>query len=78
MSANALIAITPGDPCGIGPEIVARSFLNDAVQQVSNPATQNCFVAGDFQLMAAAAQLVDPLGQIIRVQLIQNVAQSAS
>jgi 4-hydroxythreonine-4-phosphate dehydrogenase len=28
--------------------------------------------------MAAAAQLVDPLGQIIRVQLIQNVAQAAS
>ena len=78
MSANALIAITPGDPCGIGPEIVARAFLNDAMHPLSNPATQNCFVAGDFQLMAAAVQLVDPLGQNIKVQLIQHAAQAAS
>jgi len=78
MSTHALIAITPGDPCGIGPEIVARAFLNDAVHPLSNPATQNCFVAGDFQLMVAAAQLVDPLGQKIKVQLIQHAAQAAS
>jgi len=70
MPSNALIAITPGDPCGIGPEIVARAFLNDAAS--------NCFVAGDFDLMVAAAQLVDPKGQKIKVQLIQNSSQARS
>jgi 4-hydroxythreonine-4-phosphate dehydrogenase len=54
MSQPQVIAITPGDPCGIGPEIVARAFLKDA------PVTHHCFVAGDLALMQKAARLVRP------------------
>ena len=46
------IAITPGDPCGIGPEIVARAFCQ------APESTQGCFVAGDVGLMRRAMALV--------------------
>jgi 4-hydroxythreonine-4-phosphate dehydrogenase len=46
------IAITPGDPAGIGPEIVAKAF-RDA------PAVmQGCFVIGDVPMMRRAAATV--------------------
>lgn len=46
------IAITPGDPCGIGPEIIARAW-------VEQPAlTQGCFVAGDAGVMRRALALL--------------------
>jgi 4-hydroxythreonine-4-phosphate dehydrogenase len=52
-TANRLpIAITPGDPAGIGPEIVAKAF-RDAPQVM-----QQCFVVGDVALMRRAAALV--------------------
>jgi 4-hydroxythreonine-4-phosphate dehydrogenase len=52
-TANRLpIAITPGDPAGIGPEIVAKAF-RDAPQVM-----QQCFVVGDVGLMRRAAALV--------------------
>jgi len=46
------IAITPGDPCGIGPEIIARAWC------LSPEVTQGCFVAGDVGLMRRAMALV--------------------
>jgi 4-hydroxythreonine-4-phosphate dehydrogenase len=46
------IAITPGDPCGIGPEIVARAWYQ------APDMTQGCFVAGDVGLMRRAMALV--------------------
>ena len=46
------IAITPGDPCGIGPEIIARAW------QLAPKVTQDCFVAGDVGLMRRAMALV--------------------
>ena len=46
------IAITPGDPCGIGPEIVARAWCQ------APALTQGCFVAGDVGLMRRAMALV--------------------
>ncbi len=46
------IAITPGDPCGIGPEIVARAWCE------APAVTQGCFVAGDVGLMRRAMALV--------------------
>jgi 4-hydroxythreonine-4-phosphate dehydrogenase len=72
MTNKQAIAITPGDPSGIGPEIIAKAFLQDA-QATGRPAvTQHCFVAGDFDLMKKAASLVDPAGQHVRVSLIQS------
>ena len=55
MYASALnlpIALTPGDPCGIGPEIIARAWC-DAPQ-----ITHGCFVAADVGLMRRAMALV--------------------
>ncbi len=49
------IAITPGDPCGIGPEIIARAW-RDAPE-----VTRHCFVAGDVGLMRRAMALVQPV-----------------
>ncbi len=46
------MAITPGDPCGIGPEIIARAWC-DAPDAVAG-----CFVAGDVGLMRRAMALV--------------------
>jgi 4-hydroxythreonine-4-phosphate dehydrogenase len=55
-TANRLpIAITPGDPAGIGPEIVAKAF-RDAPQVM-----RQCFVVGDVGLMRRAAALVGGL-----------------
>ena len=66
------IAITPGDPCGIGPEIIARAFLNDTQQMSVEPVTQHCFVAGDLALMQQSVRLVDPEGQHLRVLRIHH------
>ncbi len=44
------IAITPGDVCGIGPEIVIKAF-RDAPELM-----QGCFVVGDAALMQRSAQ----------------------
>ena len=46
------IAITPGDPCGIGPETIAKAWLQ------SPDLTRGCFVAGDVGVMRRAAALV--------------------
>ena len=46
------IAITPGDPCGIGPEIIAKAW------RIAPELTRGCFVAGDVGLMRRAMALV--------------------
>ncbi len=46
------IAITPGDPAGIGPEIVAKAF-RDAPDVMTG-----CFVLGNVALMQRAADLI--------------------
>ena len=46
------IAITPGDPCGIGPEIVARAWLEHP------QLTRGCFVVGDAGVMRRALALL--------------------
>ena len=77
MSTLPIIAITPGDPCGIGPEIIARAFLNDAISPHAKPVTQACFVAGDVTLMQKAARLVDPSGEKLKLTQIQNPSEAA-
>ncbi len=61
--------ITMGDPCGIGPEIIAKSFVQDA------QATQGAFVAGDVGVMRRAAQLW-PGGAACTVVEITRPAQA--
>ena len=46
------LAITMGDPCGIGPEIIVKAFAQD------KPTTQGAFVVGDVGVVRRAASLV--------------------
>jgi 4-hydroxythreonine-4-phosphate dehydrogenase len=55
MSRNLPLAITPGDPAGIGPEIVAKAF-RDAPDLLSG-----CFVLGDLGVMQRSTQLIGSL-----------------
>jgi 4-hydroxythreonine-4-phosphate dehydrogenase len=55
---HALIVITPGDPAGIGPEIVSKAF-RDAPDVM-----QGCFVAGDFAVMRRGAAAVIGAGKV--------------
>jgi len=54
---QAPIAITLGDPAGIGPETIAKAFRD------APDATQGCFVAGDLATVRRASQLVSGPGQ---------------
>ena len=63
------IAITPGDPCGIGPETIARAWCT------APEVTQGCFVAGDVGLMQRALALV-PSGPAWTVCEIDAPAQA--
>jgi 4-hydroxythreonine-4-phosphate dehydrogenase len=56
MTGNLPIAITPGDPAGIGPEVVAKAF-RDAPALLAG-----CFVLGDVGVMQRAAQQVGQIG----------------
>ena len=56
--AKNLIAITGGDPAGIGPEIVAKAF-RDAPE-----ATHGCFVVGDVATLRRAACAVQGEGGV--------------
>lgn len=47
-----LIAITLGDPAGIGPEIIAKAFRNE------HELTRACFVAGDVAVLRRATQQI--------------------
>ena len=50
------IAITLGDPAGIGPEIIAKAFRD------APDATRGCFVAGDVGTVRAASQTLAAAG----------------
>jgi 4-hydroxythreonine-4-phosphate dehydrogenase len=66
--ARLPIAITPGDPAGIGPEIVVKAF-RDAPDVM-----QGCFVVGNVALMRRSAQW---LGSIAGQGMALPVAQLA-
>jgi 4-hydroxythreonine-4-phosphate dehydrogenase len=66
------IAITLGDPAGIGPEIIAKAYQN------APDVTQGCFVVGDVAAVRHAVQLVGA-GQIpLAVALIKTPAEALS
>ena len=55
-----------GDPCGIGPEIVARQFLGDGAA--------GCFVVGDVGVMRRAAALAGVMLPVARIASASDVA----
>ncbi|MCI5067400.1 4-hydroxythreonine-4-phosphate dehydrogenase PdxA, partial [Acidovorax sp.] len=60
------LAITQGDPAGIGPEIVAKAF-RDAPAELAG-----CFVAGDVATLRRAAQaIVRPGAPMVPVAQIE-------
>jgi 4-hydroxythreonine-4-phosphate dehydrogenase len=67
LPASLPIAITPGDPAGIGPEIVAKAF-RDAPALL-----QGCFVIGDVGTMRRAAALA---GGMLPVAQLNTVSQA--
>ena len=68
---SQVLAITLGDPAGIGPEIIARAF-RDAPEL-----TRGCFVAGDLGLVRRAAQALDAPGwPALPVALIEAPAEA--
>jgi len=71
-SGGLPIAITMGDPAGIGPEIVAKAFLQ------APELTRGCFVVGDLgTLRRAAAALAVPGGVSLPVALIARAEEVA-
>ena len=52
-----LLAITQGDPAGIGPEIIAKAF-RDAPERM-----RGCFVVGEVQTLRRAAQCIQRPGK---------------
>jgi 4-hydroxythreonine-4-phosphate dehydrogenase len=65
-SAELPLALTQGDPCGIGPEIIAKLFRSGA-------AARGCFVVGDVAVMRRAAGWV---GGLLSVAVIARPADA--
>jgi 4-hydroxythreonine-4-phosphate dehydrogenase len=63
------IALTPGDPCGIGPETIARAWLDQ-----SN-LVRGCFVVGDVGVMRRAVALL-PQGAPLQVVQIAATTEA--
>lgn len=61
------VLISMGDPCGIGPEIVAKAFASSSAQ--------GCFAVGDLGLMQAAADQWAPSMRVTAVELDDALAQ---
>ena len=69
MSASALpMAVTMGDPSGIGPEIVAKTLLQPDY-------ARRCVVVGDAAVMARA---LDSLGAADRLRVVSDVGEAVS
>ena len=60
-----VIAITMGDPCGIGPEVVAKALATGEVHQMCRPV-----VIGSAWAMEQAARLINAAAFVIGVESI--------
>ncbi|MGI4778822.1 MAG: 4-hydroxythreonine-4-phosphate dehydrogenase PdxA [Janthinobacterium lividum] len=74
MSANTLpIAITLGDPAGIGPEIIVKAFRD------APDIARGCFVAGDVETIRRASRMLAGPGQLaLPVAELQAADDTAS
>ena len=61
------LALTPGDACGIGPEIIAQLFRGDEAG--------GCFVVGDVAVMRRAAQLTGGMLAVARIERAGDAAR---
>ena len=65
------LALTMGDPAGIGPEIIAKLFAQQPAL------AQGCFVAGDVQCMRRGAAAVAGSQPPLAVAGIESAAEAA-
>lgn len=65
--AKPLIAVTMGDPAGIGPEIVARTIDDKEIFNIAR-----CIVIGDRKIMEKAIQIV---GADLKIHVTENPAE---
>ena len=65
--AKPLIAVTMGDPAGIGPEIVARTIDDKEIFNIAR-----CIVIGDRKIMEKAIQIV---GADLKIHVSENPAE---
>ncbi|MCH5312228.1 MAG: 4-hydroxythreonine-4-phosphate dehydrogenase PdxA [Prevotella sp.] len=68
MEKLPILAITMGDPAGIGPEIVAKSFMEDRVYEQCRP-----IVTGDAGIMERAVKL---LNLPLKVNAVSSVSDA--
>ena len=68
MEKLPILAITMGDPAGIGPEIVAKSFMEDRVYEQCRP-----IVTGDASIMERAVKL---LNLPLKVNAVSSVSDA--
>lgn len=66
------IAITLGDPAGIGPEIIAKAYRD------APDATQGCFVVGDVATLRRAVGVISAGRMPMPVALIESPAEALS
>ena len=64
--SKPLIAVTLGDPAGIGPEIVAKSIADKELF-----AEANCIVIGERQIMENAVRIT---GEDLKVNVVEDPA----
>lgn len=65
--SKPLIAMTMGDPAGVGPEIVAKSLASEEVTDVAD-----CVIVGDRKCMENAIRIV---GADLKINVIQKPAE---
>ncbi len=65
-SNRPIVALTMGDVAGIGPEVIAKGWIDPRLHALARP-----LVVGDPNVMARALDLVDG-GESIRVQIIAS------
>jgi 4-hydroxythreonine-4-phosphate dehydrogenase len=65
MGMSPPLAITMGDPAGIGPEIIAKAFRDFSTELAG------CVVVGDVATMRCAAQLVGAAGHALALPVAQ-------
>ena len=65
--SKPLIAVTMGDPAGVGPEIVAKSLASEEVTDVAD-----CVIVGDRKCMENAIRIV---GADLKINVIQKPAE---
>jgi 4-hydroxythreonine-4-phosphate dehydrogenase len=68
MKQLSILAITMGDPAGIGPEIIVKAFLEKETHDICRP-----IVIGDASVMRRAVQI---LHAPLKINTIQNVQEA--